>query len=149
MKTGNRVSAIVTIFIGSLVIFLSRDFPKVVSSAPGPGFFPAILGWMLIILGFILLVQTFIWKHKDISKLFSVEKNKFIYKICGIAVIYCVLLPFIGFIVSTLLFLFVLGYILGLRKRKFLTLFPIVGTILIVFIFEVLFQIPLPKQMLF
>lgn len=149
MKAGNRVSAFVTILIGVIVLYLSKDFPKEVSSAPGPGFYPTILSWMLIALGIILLAQSFILKQIDIKGLFSSKKNKFIYKICGIGVIYCMMLPLIGFIVTTLIYLAVLSYILGLRKRKFLILLPIVATALIVFIFEILFQIPLPKQMLF
>jgi putative tricarboxylic transport membrane protein len=150
MKTGNILSSLISIAIGCIIIFLSKDFPKEVSSAPGPGFYPKIISYILIGLGIILLIQTlFTQKKKEMVVLFKSQEAKFVYKIVGITILYLIMLTIIGFTISTLLFLFVTFYVMGLKSYKLLIIIPIVTTTALLLLFKGVFHIPLPDDILF
>lgn len=150
MKFGNAIVSIFVIVLGGLVILQSRNYPIEVSSAPGPGIYPTLLGWALVILGSMLLIQTVISRKKEVKRVdFKGKKPVFIYKLIGVAILYCIVLPFAGFTVTSFLFLVAVSFLLGLKKYKLLVLIPALAITFIVFIFGTLFRVPLPGQTIF
>ncbi|WP_346243822.1 tripartite tricarboxylate transporter TctB family protein [Shouchella clausii] len=147
MKTGTILAAMVTVSLGGFVIWQSRDFPAEVASAPGPGVYPTMLGWVLIVLGALLFVQTILSKKKEeVVVAFSSKQAIFVYKLMGLAIGYCLLLPLTGFLVTSFMFLAVTSYFLGLRNWLMLIVSPAIAVAFIVLIFGYLFHIPLPSQ---
>ncbi len=150
MKKGNIIASLISIGIGIFFIYLSKDFPKEVSNAPGPGFYPSFLGVILIILGALLLIQTLIdKKKKDIPLALGSKQARFIYKIFGVVALYAITLPFTGFIATTFSFLIVMCYLMGLRSYKLLLIIPLGVTTVVFLIFDIVFKVPLPSQSLF
>ncbi|MEI3605206.1 tripartite tricarboxylate transporter TctB family protein [Pseudogracilibacillus sp. SE30717A] len=150
MKKGNIIASLISIGIGICFIYLSKDFPKEVSNAPGPGFYPSFLGVILIILGVFLLIQNLIDKNKeDVSLALGSKKARFIYKVIGIVTLYAIVLPFIGFIATTFSFMIVMCYLMGLRSYKLLLIIPLGVTTVVFLIFNMVFKVPLPSQTLF
>ncbi|MFK4997112.1 tripartite tricarboxylate transporter TctB family protein [Bacillus sp. N9] len=60
-------------------------------------------------------------------------------------ILYVVLLNFIGFIISTILFLYGISFLLGQKKQLNAILFTIVTTGVFIVLFSVLLEIPLPR----
>lgn len=150
MKLGNIISSIVVVVLGVFIILQSNNFPDEVASAPGPGIYPSLLGWLLVLLGSILLIQTFVFRKKEeIIVTFTSKQALFIYKLIGVSVLYCIVLPFLGFAITSFLFLIITSFMLGLKKYRLLILIPMVSIILILFIFGTIFHIPLPGQTIF
>lgn len=147
MKTGTILAAMVTVILGGFVVWQSWDFPAEVASAPGPGVYPTMLGWVLMVLGVLLFVQTILSKKKEeVAIAFSSKQAIFVYKLMGLAIGYCLLLPLTGFLVTSFMFLAVTSYLLGLRNWLMLIVSPAIAVAFIVLIFGYLFHIPLPSQ---
>jgi|SRR5690625_3515068 len=150
MKVGDIVSSIIFISVGIVFLINSLVFPKEISNAPGPGFYPSIISLILIVLGVIIFIQSLVLKREQKVEIsFKSKPVVFVYKVILITFFYVVLLPFIGFYVTTFLFLALMMYIMGFKNRKFLVIIPIGITLFLVFIFQTLFHIPLPSQSIF
>lgn len=150
MKKGDIIVAFTCIAIGSVFLILSQEFPKEISNSPGPGFYPALLSYLLIVLGVILFIQSLASKKRqEIVITLKSKQAIFSYKITGISILYVIFLPILGFILTTLLFIAVTSYLMGIKNWKIIMILPIIITTLTVIIFEVVFHIPLPGQSIF
>jgi hypothetical protein len=61
-------TAVIYIAIGSIFLFVSRDYPMGSSLKMGPAYFPAVLSSLLIIIGVISLARSFVQKGTPISR---------------------------------------------------------------------------------
>lgn len=59
LRTSDAQSALFFIFFGVLTMVLSRNYEFGTPSEMGPGFFPTILGFLLIVVGIVVGVQAF------------------------------------------------------------------------------------------
>ena len=108
MKTANSIDTIIgfcTLLIAGLVWMVSREIPfQELKAGLGPAFFPNLLIAILVVLGIIFLIVSFLTKKSVETS--SVEKPKIsTIVIVGLLVIYAVLFKRIGFLISTFLFL--------------------------------------------
>lgn len=62
--------------------------------------------------------------------------------------IYLVLMHYIGFIISTILYMPVLMYVFGTKSKKMLIVLPIVTAVVLFILFNNLLSIPLPQGVL-
>jgi putative tricarboxylic transport membrane protein len=131
-------------FIGGLKLGVEKLF------SPGPGFFPALFSAILILLSLILFFLNFRKKkHYTKQKLWK-EKNSW-RPICSILfalLCYALLLNNIGYIITTIIFLFYLIKIIGDRGWKQAFTISFLGTSISYSVFKVLFEVPLPKGIL-
>ncbi len=123
----------------------------------GSGFWPILILSTATLLSMILLISTLI-KYLNERKKTSVEvsvsketlvdrksrRKKFVLSVI-LLFIYVIIMPWIGFVLSTLLY--VLAFILALEERRkyVLTISPILVTALIVIIFTKFIVIPFPR----
>lgn len=117
----------------------------------GSGFWPLLILSSATILSFILLIKE--WRLKGGEKegrLGEKEedfgKNRlkvFLSILC--LLFYVIGMPFIGFILSTFIFILIFIFVLGERRKWRLMLSPLLVTGLIVLVFGKLITIPLPK----
>ncbi len=148
-------SAFITIFFSflfyeSLQLHAIRRFGEV-----GSGFWPIIVLSTAIILSLILLLtnlKKYFKEKKDISLPIAspdtTGKKKFIFSaICLLG--YILIMPQIGFILST--FLFVIAFIFALEERRklVLALSPFLVTALAIIIFAKFLGMPLPRGVSF
>lgn len=61
-------TGIIYLFFGSGAIFLARDYGMGTATKMGPAYFPSILGGLLIIIGFISLIKSFLRTGTPIGK---------------------------------------------------------------------------------
>lgn len=122
----------------------------------GSGFWPAMTLSVATLLSIILLISTLIKYKKQspsrstISKEANVvlrdRRKKFIFSVI-LLLIYIVVMPWIGFILSTFIYVFVCIFALGERRKKILIFSPILVTALLTVTFVKLIAIPLPRGM--
>lgn len=155
---GTVVFSIVLSIVGIFMIFNSKTFPKVHSGAgvmTGPGFFPTIIGILMIILGIYSIITNFLLgknlekelKQNSYSFFKSHEFFNFLIFIIFIA-IYPILISFLGFLIGSFLFCFILMKRLQARWIDAI----LYSTILVIFtwiVFGKIAFISFPKGIIF
>ena len=91
-------SAVMFIVFGVLFIVWSTDYQFGTTQRMGPGYFPTVLGGLLVALGILVALPTF--KHDSVET--HVEKIGWrgLLVILGAVVLYAVLLPRLGFVIA-------------------------------------------------
>ena len=146
------IAFFIFMLINSLKLHEIRRFGEV-----GSGFWPILILSTATLLSIILLVSTLI-KYLNEKKKASVEasiskealvdlksrRRKFALSVI-LLLIYVIIMPWIGFVLSTLIY--VLAFILALEERRkyVLIISPILVTALIVIIFAKFIVIPFPR----
>lgn len=143
---------IITIFLvfGGIVWFLMKDFPsKGLEEGFGPAFYPKLLLGVLLILLVILLVQTLSNKGMEEEEIKLPELGQLkrpvliLLCMCG----YALLMPYLGFIITGILYLFVTMRILNANLVR--SIIVSVAMIIIVYLlFRYAFKVPLPLGMI-
>lgn len=122
----------------------------------GPRTWPYILLTLMLILGSFGMIKSYM-KSKKMKATESTinnenkESEKTLFKLSMpmvslvSVVLYVILLNALGFILSTLLFLYGITFILGEKKQLNAIIFSIVTTGVFVLLFSVVLQIPLPR----
>ncbi|CAM4353179.1 tripartite tricarboxylate transporter TctB family protein [Lacicoccus alkaliphilus] len=139
----------ISIVIILLSVFLFYDTFSIEAAASeeiGPTMWPRILLISLFIFGFILLIHSLYRLKKD-----SGEKSGDRFdavKFWGFLILIIMYIPaliYIGFIIATPIWIFMLAFIAGMRKVLPLMLTPLVGTAVVTFLFPVLLRISMPR----
>lgn len=146
MRIQNMIFGIIIIVLGGFFYALTFDFPKLSADAPGPAFMPRVYCGLLIIFGLIVFIRGILDKRKE-----EEQEKTFRYAIAsmGIVLLYIIVMPFIGFNIST--FFLVLFLLLFSKVRSKLILISIpIGTVLFIFIvFVKLLKVSIPTGSLF
>ena len=120
MRKWNYIVAVIIALLGGAVIAINAQYPiEFGAGDPGAGFWPTMLGGLLIVLAVVLAVMTTKNKDKESSKTFSISlpANFLVYQFMGLTVLFCVVMYFLGLIVAALLFIPVAAYMLGARGQ--------------------------------
>ena len=152
MARSNCVIGAITAVGGALIIRESYRLSIAMTvNGPGPGFWPFILGSLMVLVAAVLFINTFINRAEFSKKLIPLTKpgNIKAYITMAITALYCALFDVLGFYLATVLYLPTIMYILGMRKpRNFiLTTVGILAAIYI--IFTILLSTVFPKGILF
>ena len=110
------------------------------------GFWPTMLGGLLIVLAVVLAVMTTKNKDKESSKTFSISlpANFLVYQFMGLTVLFCVVMYFLGLIVAALLFIPVAAYMLGARGKGMFIL-DVLFVLALYVVFVKLLHTPIPE----
>jgi len=119
----------------------------------GPKFWPLTLLTLMLIFAVIGIIRTYI-NHKKIEIVNTTEaeeQERRFYNIplsilsISSIILYSVGVYFIGFIISTLIFLFLLTQVLGAKKKLLLIVTSIIVTAIVVWLFSIVLSVPLPR----
>lgn len=146
MKIPNYIGGILTIILAGFFYSRTFNFPNLQAQDIGAAFMPRVYCILLILLGGILIVQGFLDKSEN-----SGSENTMKYAMLSMVfiLVYIILVPILGFYISTLLL--VLGMLLfsKVRSKVILVTIPI-GTILFIFVFfQQLLKVSVPLGSLF
>lgn len=146
MKKPNYISGLIVIIIAGFFYSLTFDFPKLDNQIIGAEFMPRVYCILLLILGCLLLIQGFRNKKEE-----NDEENTLKYSLGSMlaVLIYLIIIPIIGFYISTILLVFSLLVFSKVRNKIILIVIPI-GTSLFIFIFfQMLLNVSIPLGSLF
>ena len=105
MKKGNLVLAAICAVTGIGIIAVASGYPKAAdygTGVPGPGLWPIVISVVLLACTAILLYRTLKMPPEKNSKIeLWTTGTRRVYLAMGILVVYLLVLPFLGFIIST------------------------------------------------
>lgn len=147
MTLANRIIGI-GLLIFSIYVWLSADaFPPSNSIGPGADFFPKVTSTILGLLSVLLVFK----KEETDGDIFTLQRTnvpKFIGGFISL-IIYVILVPLIGFFVSTILVTFVWMLLMGIRKWVVLIAVSILLSVVLVVLFEYVMNVPIPHGVLY
>lgn len=147
MTTISRIFSSAMIALGLYVILTARTFPEGTGGVLGPGFFPILLGILLIGLSALQLFNT--RKEKAVATAFLTESTKRVLLACLIIIGYMAGIAILGFLISTPLFLFGIMWFFSVRKWSTLFISSIATTAVLYFVFLKFLSVSLPTGILF
>ena len=142
----------VLIGLGALILVL---IPSQIQNIPGmetetsPSFLPALLAVLIIVMGAGLIAQGFFSSRRDAPS----DLSRVVMFRIGLSVVllilYTVVFPRLGFVVSSGVFVGIYAYLFGSRSILKIAISMIAVPIGIWLFFEILFRIPLPHGILY
>ena len=147
MRKWNFVIAAVMAALGAAVIGLSAKFPiELGVGDPGAGFWPTVLGAILILTAVLLLFVNLRHREREEKKTFALAlpANFLVYKFMGLTVAFCVAMYVLGLLIAALLFIPVAMYLLGARGKMILII-DVVFVVALYVVFVRLLHTPLPQ----
>jgi putative tricarboxylic transport membrane protein len=146
------IEGAVLIGLGALILLL---IPSQIVNIPGmetetsPSFLPTVLAVLIMIMGAGLIVQGFLSSRRDTPPDFS---RVVVFRV-GLSVVllivYAILFPRLGFVVTSGLLVGIYAYLFGSRSILKIAISMIAVPVVIWLFFELLFRIPLPHGILF
>lgn len=150
MKKDDILSGCILIAISIYFLRESNSLPPSSLGIPGSAFFPRLICFAFIIFGGILIIRSF-KKGEAERKITLILKQDLIrvlavILLCGI---YIFSIPFLGFILTSILFIVFLMFIFQVKRIGIIILWGFLVTLIIYFIFKILLKVPLPAGMFF
>jgi hypothetical protein len=140
-----RLAALVVLIAGGVYVVLALPYPRGVAAKPGAGFFPLIVGAVMIVAGIGFVYEAFRrapertgWSDVPFAGRVRVLAT------AGILAVFCLALPWIGYAAATFAFVTVMLRALDGSWRLTLTT-AVVSAGLSYYVFATLLQVPLPK----
>ena len=146
------IEGAVLIGLGALILVL---IPSQIRNIPGmetdtsPSFLPAVLAILIMIAGAGLILQGFLSSRRDASQ----DLSRVVVLRVGLSVVllilYTVVFPRLGFVVTSGVFVGIYAYLFGSRSILKIAISMVAVPVVIWVFFELLFRIPLPHGVLF
>lgn len=148
------------IVLGMFIIILCRDLPVFIARGyPGPSFFPLILASVSLICGLFLIVKSFRnlkTQGRRLSLRLDVGLAKGIFssvplrnaiKFTVMIIAYILLIPYVGFFLTSLIFMFTTQVIYGVSTLKALAISS-AATFFIYILFIAILKVVVPEPIL-
>ena len=146
-KRSDFVVSVVILVTAMAVFGMTQKFPQGRVGIPGPNFFPNLVAGALVVLAIALFVRTRFFSSREHSETDEVVTNqswRLVAATVLIAIIYSAVMEWLGFIVSTFLFIVFLASLYRMRKWWRITLFALSVTIVTYVVFARLLLVQLP-----
>lgn len=147
----NRVISVLLLILSSYIWFTVNGYPNRTGSGPGPDFFPELSAGILAFLALLLFFQKVVKKEEEEIDQVPFTRDtvlKLIYIFIAL-ILYILIAPYIGFLITSVLFIVSWMFIMGERNWKFILLLSIIFSIAITFIFEALLGVPIPHGIIY
>ncbi|MDQ0338189.1 cell division protein FtsW (lipid II flippase) [Caldalkalibacillus uzonensis] len=161
----NLVIAIVTIVFSFFFLIQAIQIPDSrAQTAVPPNFWPTFILSLMLVLGIILLAKTLIEARMQKRESGQTETEqtveeeehvsvyepelKYPFRLWAIILsltVFIITLPYLGFILASLLFILVVSWVMGVKKWIPLLGASVISTAVFVFIFTKLLHLPLPR----
>lgn len=146
MRKGNIVTGIICALLAIYILVTSMGYPTAEAygtGVPGPGLWPGLIAALLLITSIGLIVGTFMTKKDSFGELnLWTPDTKRAYISMAILIVYVLVLPTVGFIISSVVMLIV--FIQWFSKMKIwkTILVSVAATLAVYFVFKSLLDVP-------
>ncbi len=152
MKKASRATILssVLIIVTSLFFFFNTlGFKKLASQIIGPEFMPRLYAFLLIGLSIILIIQSYM-KNEGKDRETS-GRGYFKYSIITMLFLgaYIIIIPIIGFYISTIIFVVSMLLFSRVRNKIVLAVIPVATSIFIYVFFSILLNVNMPSGFIF
>jgi len=139
-----------TDMLSGYVFMATAQFPQDNVLLLGPSFFPRLLAVGLLIMSILLLIKALMGRSMQSNDKFDI-KNPGTQR-AGIAllatIVYCLVLPYLGFIIDSVLYLIFLMYLLKQRSYLKMVIISLGVTFMVYAVFRMALNITLPLGLL-
>lgn len=147
MKYWNYIIALITLIAGIAIILASLRFAFFLSSGdPGPGFWPMVLGSVLILCALLLAGSNIFFPERaqKIELTFSSPAHLRVYALMAAAAVFCVVLYVLGFYIAMLVFMPLCMKIMGMKKDGLITIISLCTLVCIFLAFQIGLKTQIP-----
>ena len=150
MKKAEWIDPVAYVLIGVVTIFFSRQYDAEYYTI-GPGFFPMMIAFLMIAINSFRVVLLLIKSVSDPPVFLPMTKAAYhsFFIILSALTAYFICNFFLGFLVSTSIFVFIMMYLLGNHSIWQNAVFSLLVSISISAVFKWILVLPLPQGMLF
>jgi hypothetical protein len=145
----DQLVAFCLILFGVYLVWSGNDFGFMNGFTPGPGYFPAIAGALLVVLSAVNLARSLAGLEELKSAMARGELVKFVV-ITAAMLGFVVITPYVGLTVATMILMFAIGLVIRpTLERAFLVrlgLTSIMGSLACHVVFGTLLRVPLPPS---
>ena len=149
MKKYNYLVSLILIFVGAAMIYLTKDFPYDGLKDVGGGFFPKVVGGLMILLSILVIIDTAVKPASEVTIDFKDPGLQKLLIMCVILFLYCFIIRLTGFMIATALMVAGCIVLLGERNWKKIAAVDTGILVFIYIVFELLLHTQLPGGMLF
>ncbi len=135
------------VIFGIFILILTLGMPKSPLGL-GPGDYPRVVSYGLIITGIILVIQG-LREEQAQKKIYSWDTLKRVILLIFLGLLYVYLVHYIGFLYLTPFLMLATMYLFGYKKLIWGIIISILFTLIVNFIFYNIFKVPLPTFSLF
>jgi putative tricarboxylic transport membrane protein len=148
-KTQDQKSGLFWCVAGAVIVYFSIEYDLGDPNAPGPGYIPFVAGICMMLLAIIMIARDARRDREKLSTLFQ-GKNWLRVTITILALLlYAILLPYIGFLIASVLLMYYLIRAAGTYGRALAATAAILFSAGCYFIFASLLQVALPEGLLY
>lgn len=140
----DEAAAIVLILFAGAAYFISGSFRSGIGGAPGPALFPQFVVIGLSMLAILQLISASITAERSERIISNRNIIRFIIPSMFL-VVYAAVLPFVGFLTTTFVFLTALMYYSGARDLRVVVLIGAVASVVLQNVFVGFLRVPLPE----
>jgi hypothetical protein len=150
MNKAEAAAGAVVLAIGAAMLFESMKFAYVVEGVPGPGFLPRWIAIGIVGTGLLLTVKGICLRPGAQEAIPWPDAGGWarVALMLGGLAVSLLLLNWLGFVLTTMLFMTVVIFGLGVRSWRILAMIPILAAAGLYILFAVLLSVPLPKGIL-
>lgn len=140
-RAGDALASLLLLLLAILVYHWASDFPQRKGDALGPDFFPKILAVVLGLLAGLMMVEPLLMKKPPQAE--AGKDYRLTTFVAALIFVYVLVLPWAGFLVSTILFLTTTIY--SLRRKHFLriAILSALFSASIYLVFKMVLKVPL------
>lgn len=147
MKKGNLITAFICAVLGILIIAVASSYPNAEAygtGVPGPGLWPICISVVLLACSAILVFRTLRMPPEEDTalKLWS-RGSRRVYITMLILLIYIIVLPVAGFLISTAVMQFIFIQWFAQKKPYITVLISVAVTMLVYVVFKFLLNVPI------
>lgn len=154
MKFDDSISGLLIICFGSMVIFFAQQLPTLQFIDYGPGFFPTLIGIVLVICGLSVLAKRIVSSQGKIATWVRIDSDQGVWKslltigfVIAVILFYIFTVKILGFLVTMPLVLFSLLFYFHRRLGRDLGI-AVIGSIAFHSFFYQLMSVQLPWGLL-
>ncbi|MEW6623393.1 MAG: tripartite tricarboxylate transporter TctB family protein [Bacillota bacterium] len=150
MKKPDIVAGIIGILLSGYVLWATTRFPEDRVLLLGPAFFPRLLAYSLLVFSVGLIILALLGKSMKTNEKFSLKDPAVQRAGASLlaTIVYCLLFPYLGFILCSIIYLMFLMFLLKLRNYFKMILISTAISLVIYGIFSKALNITLPNGFL-
>ncbi|AKG75008.1 tripartite tricarboxylate transporter TctB family protein [Salinicoccus halodurans] len=141
----NFISGIIVTVLGLFFLILSFGIKTNSNDIFNASFMPKVYTTLIILFGISIIINSF--KDKINHQTLKEYKGPILTML--LVTIYVIVIPILGYYLSTIIMIFAFLFIVKFENRVLLVLTPFIASALIYAVFEILLQVPIPKGSLF
>lgn len=150
ITTRNRITGGLFLLFGLFMFFESNKIAARMTKDIGSGFFPKVVSVAIIAVALAVIALSFLKKSDDLVKKENLSQFGG-WATISLLVLYVAVLNRIGFIISTIIYLFIQMYLLSTDENRnwwVMAIFSVISPIVIYLFFVYLLKMPLPKGLI-